>query len=222
MQKKEEKIEIFREWEWEKYKKWRCRRLKNRDFTIISSTCVGTLIYYDLNMKFLSPTINLTIGMNDFIRFAKNLKWYIDLELLESKGEKQYLYPIGMLDDIKVCFVHYKNFEEAKQKWEERKKRINWDNLFFIGTEKGNCTYETIWNFDRLPYKNKVIFTHAEYPEITSAYYIKGFEEKRELGTITNFEDKFLKRRYMDDFDYISFLNYGVIEQENKYRLLKG
>lgn len=218
MQEKEKKIEMFREWEWKKYKEWRCQRLENKDFTIIASNCVGTLMYYDLNMKFLSPTINLTIGMGDFVRFAENLKWYMDQELLELKGEKKY--PIGIVDNIKINFVHYKNFEEAKQKWRERKKRINWNNLFLIGVEKENCTYKTIQSFERLPYKNKVILTRMEYPEITSSYYIRGFEEKSELGTITNFEDKFLKRRYMDDFDYVSFLNHGIIGQENKYRLL--
>ena len=49
--------EKFREWEWEKYKKWRYSRLKSTDFTIISSNCVGTVIYYDLGLPFLSPQI---------------------------------------------------------------------------------------------------------------------------------------------------------------------
>ena len=36
---------------------------------------------------------------------------------------------------------------------------------------------------------------------------IKGFEDKNELGVITNFKKGFLMRRYLDDFDYINFLN---------------
>ena len=46
-----------------------------------------------------------------------------------------------------------------------------------------------------------------EYPEFSSAYYIKGFEDQGEIGTVTNWRKQFLKRRYMDDFDYVSFLN---------------
>ena len=65
--------------------------------------------------------------------------------------------PTGLLGDIKVHFVPYKNFEE-EAKWKERKQRINWDNLFFIGSERGDCTYETVRRFEQLPYKNKVIF----------------------------------------------------------------
>ena len=59
----------------------------------------------------------------------------------------------------------------------------------------------------RIHYKNKVLFTHVEYPEFQSAYYIKGFEEQSELGTITNFKNHFWRRRYLDDFDYVKFFN---------------
>lgn len=73
--------------------------------------------------------------------------------------------------------------------------------------ERGDCSYETMKRFNQLPYKNKVLFTHVEYPEFQSAYYIKGFEEQSELGTITNFKNHFWRRRYLDDFDYVKFFN---------------
>ena len=111
---------------------------------------------------------------------------------------------------MRIDFVHYDTFSEAVRKWEERKKRINWDNIFIVGTEKDGCSYEMIQRFDRLPYKNKVIFTHVEYPEFSSAYYIKGFEDKGELGVLTFYKKRFFKRRYLDDFDYIEFLNRSV------------
>lgn len=69
---------------------------------------------------------------------------------------------------------------------------------------------ETIQRFDKLPYKNKAILTKQEYPEFSSAWYLPGFEDCEALGTVTNFKDQFAKRRYMDDFDYITFLNNGV------------
>lgn len=200
--------EWVRNFEWRIYKCKRSKTLKNRDFTIITSNCVGTMIYHDLNMPFFSPTINLTIGMNDFVRFAENLGWYMEKELVELKGE--YGYPIGMLEDVRINFLHYESFEEAALKWEVRKKRINWDNLFFIGTERGDCTYETLCRFDKLPYRNKVVFTHVVYPEISSSYKINGFEENEQLGKILEFKEQFKKRRYLDDFDYVNFLNLGI------------
>lgn len=201
----QERIQKFREQEWESYKKRKCSRIKNKDFTIIASNCCGTFVYYDMGLPYLSPTINLTIRMDDFVRLAENLEWYLEQEFVEA--ERKENCPVGILGDIKIDFVHYDTFEEGVLKWEERKKRINWDNLFFMGVEKDGCTYETIKRFDELPYENKVIFTHVRYPEFSSAYYIKGFEDRNELGVITFYKKQFLKRRYLDDFDYVGFLN---------------
>lgn len=194
-----------REEEWKEYNRKKRSRLKNTDFTIIASNCCGTVMYYDLGLPFLSPTINLNIGMEDFVRMVENLPWYMEQEIVEVKENASC--PIGMLGDVRIEFVHYDAFEEAVQKWEERKKRINWDNLFIVGSEKCGCDLKTVERFDELLYKNKVIFTHVEYPKIKSAYYIKGFENEDEMGVLTNYKDSPLKRRYLDDFDYVSFLN---------------
>lgn len=180
------------------------KHLKNKNFTIISSNCVGGIIYHDLGLPFLTPTVNLSFDMNDFVKFVSK-KYYIDKDLIKLDTNKEY--PIGVIEDIKINFIHYKTFEEAKTKWDERKQRINYDNLFIIGTDKDNCTYETLKAFENLPYENKIIFTHIDYSEISSSYCIKGFEDKNELGVITNFKERFLMRRYLDDFDYVSFLN---------------
>ena len=182
-------------------------RLKNKDFSIIASNCNGTFMYYDMRIRYLTPTVNLVIEMNDFVKLAENLEAYMEKEIV--KLESDVPYPTGMLDDIKIMFMHYPHCEEGVEKWNERKKRINWENLFIVGTEKDGCTYETIQRFDRLPYENKVIFTHIEYPEFSSAYYIEGFEERDEIGVLTNYKEQFWKRRYLDDFDYVNFLNSG-------------
>lgn len=198
-------IEKFKVWEWKIYKKRKYKKLKTKDFTIVASNCSGTIIYYDMELPYLSPTINLSIEMNDFVKMVENLSWYMQQKIIQVKGEEKY--PVGLLGDIKLSFMHYTTFEEAVQKWEERKRRINWDNLFIIGTDKDGCTYETMKRFERLPYKNKVLFTHINYPEFPSSYYIEGFEGNKELGVITNFKNQFFKRRYLDDFDYVKFLS---------------
>lgn len=143
--------------------------------------------------------------MEDFVKMLENLEWYMEQEVVPLKGD--FSCPAGLLGDVQINFIHYETFDQGVSKWEERKKRIRWDNLFIVGSEKEGCTYEVVKRFDRLPYRNKVIFTHREYPEFPSAYYIKGFEEKGEMGTTTNFKDRFWRRRYLDDFDYVSFLN---------------
>lgn len=197
---------VFRELEWRLYKMRKRRRLRGQP-TIIASNCVGTIIYSDMGIPWTAPTINLMIPMPDFIKFVRNLKWYMEQKLYFLEEQDPTGYPVAGLGDIRIYFVHYKSTEEAVRKWNIRKERIDWDNLFIMGCEKDGCTYETLREFDSLPYERKVIFTKADYAEFSSAFYIEGFEECQELGTITNFKKQFLKRRYLDDFDYISFLN---------------
>lgn len=201
-------IEWLREKECQRYLAQKRMRLRNQDFSIFASNCNGAFMYYDLGLQYLSPTVNLCIEINDFIKMAENLKWYMEQEI--EKVEEKRIYPTGLLGDIEILFVHYKSYEEGKQIWEERKKRINWDNLFFVGTARGDlCTYDTIKRFDQLPYENKVIFTNKEYPEFQSAYCIKGFEKQKEVGILVDYKRQILQRRYLDDFDYVSFLNAG-------------
>ena len=199
-----------REEEWACYKKRKQHRLKKKNVSIIASNCSGMFMYHDLGIPYLTPTVNLSIEMNDFVKMVKNLKWYMEQELVEAKEEAKC--PVGILGDIKIYFIHYVSFCEGKSKWEKRKKRINWDNIFIVGSERDGCTYETIKNFEELPYKNKVIFTYKEYPEFSSTYCMKRFKEKGELGIITDFKNQLLKRRYLDDFDYVEFLNHMVEE----------
>ena len=201
-------MNLFQRIEWRLYKEIKKKKLKNYNPTIISSNCNGEFIYYDLNLKFLSPTINLSFDMNDFVKMLSNLEWYMEQKIIPFE-DSRYDFPTGLLGDIEIRFNHYTTFEHAVQKWEERKKRINWNNLFIMGIDGDGCTYESIKKFDELPFKNKVIFTHKPYPEIKSSYYIRGFEKQSEVGVLLYFKKQFLVRRFLDDFDYVSFLNNG-------------
>lgn len=194
--------------EWRIYKELKKRKLKNKTATIISSNCNGEFIYYDMNLRFLSPTINLSFDMNDFVKFLENMEWYLQQPVRRYEDDR-FSYPTGMIGDIEIRFNHYKTFEEAVEKWEERKQRINWDNLFILAIDGDGCTYESMQKFDKLPYENKVIFTHKPYPEIKSSFYIKGFEEEEGVGVLLYFKKQFFIRRFLDDFDYVTFLNGG-------------
>lgn len=181
------------------------RKLKNRNPTIIASNCNGGYILHDLGLRFNTPTINLFILATDYLKFVKNLDYYLAQELEEIESNLDY--PVGKLADIRIFFMHYKSFDEAKQKWVERSKRIDKNNIFLMMTDKNVCTHDLMIEFDNLPYKNKVIFTHKPYPEIKSAVYIKGFEDKSEVGVLSDWKPGFWKRRWLDDFDYVGLLN---------------
>ncbi len=191
--------------EWRLYKNRKRKKLKNTSPSIISSNCNGAMILHDLGLKFNTPTVNLLFEASGFIKFVSDLDRYLSEDLVEAESDKPY--PVGQLDDIKVYFMHYKSFEEAKSKWNERKERIDRNNMFFMFTDKDGCTDEDLIAFDALPYEHKVVFTHVPHPEIKSAYYIKGFENEKEVGILSDFKPGFFRRRYIDDFDYVSFLN---------------
>lgn len=207
-------MNLFQRVEWRLYKEFKRRKLKNTTPTIISSNCNGEFWYYDMKLKFLSPTINLSFDMNDYVKMLENLRWYMEQQILPYE-DNRFEFPTGKLADIEIRFNHYNTFDEAVAKWDERKKRIDWDNLFILGIDGDNCSYKTMQRFDKLPYKNKVIFTHIPYPEIESSYYISGFENEKGVGVLLDFKKQFLVRRYLDDFDYVSFLNGNGIRRKD-------
>ncbi len=130
-------------------------QLKADNFSIISQNCIGGVLYSDMKMQFLSPTINTFIPEPDFIKFVSNLEYYINQEIVMSWAEE---YPVGLLDDVHVHFMHYDTCYEAKESWNRRKKRINWNNILILATDRDgfdDCVYD-VWK--KLPY-NKVLFT---------------------------------------------------------------
>ena len=181
-------------------------RLKNNNMTVFSSNCNGAYMLHDLGCPFNSPTVNLFFLPDPFLEFMENPQRYLSAELVEVHMD-EISYPVGQLDDILIFFMHYNSFNEAKNAWKRRAKRVDLDNVYIVMTDKNGCTYEHIRQFDELPYKNKVIFTHKEYKEFPSAYYIPGFEDENEVGILSDWKPQFLKRRWLDDFDYVRFFN---------------
>jgi len=181
-------------------------RLKNRSMTVFSSNCNGAYMLHDLGCPFNSPTVNLYFLPEHFLKFVRNPEKYLSAEL-EEIFLPDITHPVGQLHDIRLFFMHYSSFAEAKEAWERRAKRVNLNNVYIVMTDKNGCTYEHIKQFDELPYKNKVIFTHKEYPEFKSAYYIPGFEDKGEVGILSDWKPQLLRRRWLDDFDYVAFFN---------------
>lgn len=178
----------------------------NTPFTIISNNCWGGHVYRYFNMPYDSPTIGLFFESTDYIKFISNLKHYINQQLrfikLEESHNKEMLIrqnsvgcPIGALDDIEIYFLHYKTEEEALKKWNRRKARIHWNNLYFKMTEQNGCTIEQIKQFDKLPYKDKFIFVHKDYG-ISSQVVFKDFED-----------EEYVLNDTMRFHHYINFIN---------------
>ena len=188
------------------------QRLKNENFSIICNNCIAGVLYHNLGKRFDSPTINLFITGNDYLAFVKDLKYYCACDIDEI-SDASVNYPIGVLVPmdknhipIKIHFQHYDSFKIAKQKWQERCARIHWDNLHFIWVFYDNVyPLELAKEFDLLPI-HKIILTHRNIEGINHQFALPFYE--REYKTALVFEkSKDTGRLYLDDWDYVSFLN---------------
>lgn len=68
--------------------------------------------------------------------------------------------------------MHYHSESEAKNKWERRIKRVNWERMLVKFNDQNGCTEQHIKVFDALPYEHKVCFTVKKYPEYRSVVHI--------------------------------------------------
>lgn len=190
------------------------KKIKNKNVSIIASDCLGGCISHTLGLRFNSPFVNLWLYPKDFIRYCSNIKHYMFCELqflsqqqVRDKFGLSVNYPVALLDDITIFFMHYHTEDEAKKKWEERTKRINLDNVRLILTERDGCSKEDLIEFSRLPYSTASL-VHLPMNDVSDTYYIKGFEK---IGFVDNSmvyqANRYFGKMYYDDFDYVSFLN---------------
>lgn len=157
-------------------------RLKNTTPTIISNNCCAGFIYHDLGIRFNSPTINLTI--KNFPLFIAHFSHYMSCPLVKTNFGDKYPFPTGRLvsdvyPDIDILFNHYESFGDAERKWNERSKRIDTNNLFFIMDTYDNFFPQELTEYKKLPFsKNKAVLTHTPHPEMIDAHYINDGSQK--------------------------------------------
>jgi uncharacterized protein (DUF1919 family) len=148
-----------------------------------------------------------------YLKFLKNPHKYIEAKL-EFTSESSYqlvnelresagLFPIGRLLDIEVHFLHYNSEEEALEKWNRRRIRINWDNLYVKFTlDKDYATEDHLKDFDSLPYLRKICFSKTSYSDSKSCIKINNFVEN----------GVFMFRACMKQFDIVGWINEGKLQ----------
>ena len=146
---------------------YRKKQLKSTDFTIISNNCWGGMIYESYNLPKESPTVMA----EDYIEFLSDLRGYVNGKLTFIKpedsrwkdmpqvsGDKRFgSYPVGVLSNgknaIELFFLHYHSEQEAREKWERRVQRINWNKLLIKFNDQNGCTETEVKKFMKLPCK---------------------------------------------------------------------
>lgn len=179
--------------------------------SIISSNCIGGVILHELGLQFATPTINLYMEPKSYLTFVSNLDLYLTLEL-EEVADTGKTYPIGCLGpDVTIHFLHYDNFAQAKEKWETRAKRVNRNRLYFILADRDGLTREDAERFEALVFPNKVLLTYKDYPGLSSVVNLgSAYQDGNNLIDLCQYKGKLTGKRYIDDFDYVAFLNEAV------------
>lgn len=181
-------------------------KLDGIEFSIFCNNCLGGVFYNDAGRDFTSPTINLALDGPDFIRFLERPNHYLDHEIrfLNLPGKT---FPVGLIDDVEINFVHYKTNEEALDAWNRRKERIVWDNLFIVATDHdGMYLPEMLERFDKLPYQNKVMFTAKKYPQYPWAVQVPQFKHRNNVRIMVSFANMRGQRYYETCYDLAGWI----------------
>lgn len=187
------------------YKFYFIQKYNKKEFYIISNNCWGGDLYQILNVKFNTPFIGLFINAPCYLKLLKNPEKYLlntGIEFIRtSKYEISAVsYPIGKIDDIEIHFLHYKSEAEAKEKWNRRIQRMDWDkNKWFVKIDdRDHCSDDLIHEFHTLNYPNKISFTKRKFD----------FSENLQLN---NPNDMILLHTTNNLFDFVQWLNTGNI-----------
>jgi uncharacterized protein (DUF1919 family) len=139
------------------------RRLDEQEFSIVSSNCWGSTVYQDLGLPYRTPFVGLFLHAPCFLRLCTNLHETLATPVVTCSKSRYVAnphYPVGMLgDDIELHFLHYTDFDSARERWEGRLARLRWDRLAFSMTDRDEATAELLTSFDGLPFARKVLFT---------------------------------------------------------------
>lgn len=188
------------------FNKRRRDRLQYPSVSVFSSNCVGGIICHDLGLRFDSPTVNLFMYPADYLRFLSDLPHYLSVEL--KQVHEDGAYPIGMLDDVRIDFVHYGSFQEASTAWKRRCARVNLNRCCAIMVDRDGCTKEQAIAFSELPFESKAFLTAAtsDLPCAVShgCWLEPGGVQTRDLCA---FRNVLSFHRWIDEFDVVNFLN---------------
>ena len=189
--------------------KARRKKLTNTEFTVISNNCWGGMLYESYDLPKQSPTVGTFFMADDYIRFCRDLRAYTPKPLTFIKPEaSRYAellkkdprfgsYPIGVIDDIEIMFLHYHSEEAACDKWTRRCERIRWDKLIVKFNDQNGCTEDHVRAFAELPFEHKLFFTIHDWPITPWPGYCKIRQMTRDEA-VTASHEPFGRNRYLD------------------------
>ena len=182
------------------------KRLSNHNITFLCPNCIGGILFHDLGLQFMSPTVNLMMTQTDFVKFVLHMDFYL-AQKLEFYKHEEYKCTCAHLGNISIHFTHYASRYEAESKWKERAARIQPDNIFVFLEERDELTKEEILKLSELKVKGLAVFTANAYDDIPYTVSIKKYQNDGEIGNILTRSFWNDAREYEYYFDFVKWFN---------------
>lgn len=138
-------------------------------YSIITNNCYGTHYYYDNKYEYKTPFIGLFLFAPCYITFLENYNEYIKQELIQINESKygNFTYPVGRIGESEIHFLHEKDFQEAKIKWDRRKDRLDdFNNCIIKMCDRDLINKDIIQRFINLNHPHKILFISKKWKKI--------------------------------------------------------
>ena len=130
------------------------------------------------------------MSATDFIKLVNDLEYYLSVELQFRWAEE---YPIGILDDIEIHFVHYDTCQQAKEVWDHRKKQVNLSRVLVLATDSCGFDFEVFEHWKKIRYPKLLFAAHGQYGSHPDVLYFPRYEA---MGCVP---DLTLKREFYEE-----------------------
>lgn len=206
------------------------RKFRTTDFCLLSNNCWASMHFYQrFGLEYNIPVVGLYISDHDFIKFCNNLEYYLSLPIVfvspetspayneicrwgsKSGKEEKIEFPVGMIGDITLWFMHYKSEQEAREKWYRRRARLNPDKVIIKWSQRYTDDDLIVEDFLKLPYPKFGFVDDACQIESPELIKLAGWTELKDTG---GDEIGFSGR----NIDTIKIINDAFDRQNNKSR----
>jgi uncharacterized protein (DUF1919 family) len=204
------------------------RKLRNTEFCLVANNCFGSRIYKILGREYNTPFVGLLLMPECFAKLVADFDGYMDQNIrfinnskypLHRKARRgEGLYPLGLLGDLEIHFLHYKSEEDALDAWERRKARINREHLYFILIANGPCDETVMAQFIGQDSSKKVCFHRQKNLETPGCIYIPS--KKEHMGNLYSQYQRFVGR--FDFAEWIMNRNPEIGRQRKQVRLVES
>jgi uncharacterized protein (DUF1919 family) len=143
-------------------------RLGDTRFCTVSDDCWGADLYRHVGRAYNTPFVGLFVKSEAYLRLLGDLRSYLaePLAFRDQPGESRGVrYPVGVLGDVDIHFLHYAAPAAAESAWCRRLERFNFDHLAvkFRATVPPPRARQ-VERFLALPYERKVVFCTSPLP----------------------------------------------------------